>query len=65
MTRELIMGKNKKDASVTHSEGKRFYNPLQKGYQPVHDDLDDSKPPKGGSGVLKAREAARKGVKRV
>jgi hypothetical protein len=25
--------------------------PLKKGYQPIQDNLDTSKPPKGGSGV--------------
>ncbi|MBC8204639.1 hypothetical protein ISS30_01150 [bacterium] len=37
-----------KDSGKQRNEG---YNPLQHGYSPIHGNLDESKPPKGGSGV--------------
>jgi len=50
---DVIMSEKKDKSTRVGISGKKNFDPFQKGYQPTHSDLDDAKPPRGGSGVLK------------
>lgn len=40
------------------------YQPIEKGYQPLYEKLDSSKPPQGGSGVpSEIRDEKKKNIK--